>query len=51
MKQNEEIPASVRCIIPFAGWLEKHPMVFRLILIIESLALIWAVTTYEFTTK
>ena len=51
MKQNEELPAIVRCIVPFAGWLNRHPRIFNFILIIEGLALLWMVLTYDFTTR
>jgi hypothetical protein len=50
MKQKDEIPMSVRCIIPFAGWLEKHPRISTLIYIIEAIAMMYMVLTYDFTT-
>ena len=51
MEEKDEIPMSIRCIIPFASWLNKHPKVFNTILIIEAIALMIAVITYNFTTK
>lgn len=51
MKEKDEIPMSIRYIVPFAGWLNKHPKVFNTILIIEAIALAYVVFTYDFTTK
>lgn len=51
MKEKDEIPMSIRCILPFAGWLNKHPKVFNAILIIEAIALAYVVFTYDFTTR
>ena len=51
MRRKDEIPASVRCIIPFAGWLDRHPAVTNIILTIGTIALFWMVLTYNFTTK
>ena len=50
MKQKDEIPASVRCIIPFAGWIDRHPVITNIILIAGAIALFWMVLTYDFTT-
>jgi hypothetical protein len=50
MKQNDEIPMSIRCIVPFAKWMEKHPVLSNIILIIEAIALMYVVLTYNFTT-
>ena len=51
MKEKDEIPMSIRCILPFAGWLNKHPKVFNAILIIEAIILAYVVLTYDFTTR
>ena len=51
MKEEDEIPMSIRCIVPFAGWLNKHPKVFNAILIIEAIILAYVVFTYDFTTR
>ena len=51
MKEKDEIPMSIRCILPFAGWLNKHPKLTNTILIIEAIALAYVVLTYDFTTR
>lgn len=51
MKEKDEIPMSVRCIVPFAGWMKRHPKLTNAILIIEAIALAYVVFTYNFTTR
>ena len=51
MKEKVEIPMSIRCIVPFAGWMARHPKIVNAILIIEAIALAYVVFTYNFTTR
>ena len=51
MKEKDEIPMSIRCILPFAGWIARHPKITNAILIIEAIALAYVVFTYDFTTR
>ena len=50
MKKNDsEIPMEIRYIMPFAGWLERHPTLSNILLWLMGLALVYVVFTYEFT--
>ena len=51
MKEKDEIPFEIRCIVPFAGWMVRHPKIVNAIIIIEAIALAYVVMTYNFTTK
>jgi hypothetical protein len=43
--ENDEL----QMIVPFAGWLDRHPTAASIILWIMILALVYVVFTYEFT--
>ena len=47
----KDLPASVKCLIPFATWFEKHPKVMNVILWAEAIALLYVIFTYDFTTR
>ena len=49
--KEDDIPLSVRCIVPFAGWMSRHPKLTNLIIVIELLALAYVAFTYDFTTN
>ena len=51
MKEKDEIPMSIRCIVPFAGWMARHPKIVNAILIIEEIILEYVVFTYDFKTR
>jgi hypothetical protein len=44
-----DIPAEIRYIVPFASWMDRHPVITNIIIVIMALALAYAVFTYEFT--
>ena len=46
---ESQIPMEIRLIVPFAGWIERHPRLSNLLIVIGLLALVWVVFTYEFT--
>lgn len=48
---SREIPADVRMVVPFAGWIDRHPMVANVIIGLGIVALCWVVLTYDFTTR
>lgn len=50
-KKTNVIPDDVLLILPFAAWIDRHPYLTNAILAIETVALIMAVLTYNFTTK
>lgn len=47
----EKLPTSVRALIPFASWFDRHPVLMNVILWIEAIALLYAVLMYDFTTN
>ena len=50
-KEQDTIPAEIRYIVPFAGWIERHPRLSNIGLALLGLALAWVVLNYEFTTR
>jgi hypothetical protein len=48
MRQITEMD-EIRMIVPFAGWMDRHPRLANAIIAIGIAALAWAVLTYEFT--
>lgn len=48
---KDKIPFEVRCIIPFIGWLDKHPVVHKIILALMGAAIVVAAFFYNFTTN
>ena len=48
MKQITEID-EIRLIVPFAGWMDRHPRLTNAIIIAGLLAFAWIVLSYEFT--
>jgi hypothetical protein len=48
---SREIPTDVRMVVPFAGWIDRHPMVANVIIVLGIVALCWVVLTYDFTTR
>ena len=51
MNRTSDIPAEIRYIVPFAGWMERHPKVMNVIFVIEAVAVALAVFFYDFTTN
>ena len=49
MKNNTDIPVEIRLIVPFAGWIGRHPKVANLLIAAGLLAVAWVVLTYDFT--
>lgn len=49
IRQSGNIPMEIRMIVPFAGWIERHPRMSNLLIIVGLLALAWVVFTYDFT--
>ena len=39
----------IRMIVPFAGWLDRHPRLTNIIIAAGLAALAWVVLNYEFT--
>ncbi len=52
MKTNKEnqVPAELKFIVPFVGWMEKYPKLANIILVLELIALALAAFFYDFTT-
>lgn len=48
---DREIPTDVRMVVPFAAWIDRHPMVANVIIGLGIVALCWVVLTYDFTTR
>lgn len=49
MNKHSDIPMEVKMIIPFAVWLEHHPIISNILLVLMSIALTLAVFMYDFT--
>ena len=50
MEQKNNISTEIRNIIPFAKFMEDHPVITNIILALEVALIFWAVLTYNFTT-
>lgn len=50
-KASREIPTDVRMVVPFAGWMDRHPVLTNVIIGLGIVALCWVVLTYDFTTR
>ena len=51
MDKNQTIPMEIRCIVPFAAWIERHPVIFNIILTIETIIMVLGIFFYDFTTN
>lgn len=47
----KKTPFEIRCIMPFAEWLDKHPTIHNVLLVLMGIAMAFAAFFYEFTTK
>ena len=47
---TDHIPAEVRMIVPFSGWIARHPRIVNIMLVMAGVALLWIVLNYRFTT-
>lgn len=48
MKQITESD-ELRLIVPFAGWIDRHPLLTNVVIAIGIAVLAWVVFNYEFT--
>jgi len=44
-----DLPDEIRYCVPFAGWMDRHPLITNGLLILMAIALLWIILTYEFT--
>ena len=44
-----DLPDEIRYCVPFAGWMDRHPVLTNALLILMAIALAWVIFTYEFT--
>ena len=50
MEQKNNISAEIKNIIPFAKFVEDHPVITNIILALEIALLCWIILNYNFTT-
>ena len=48
MRQMTEMD-ELRLIVPMAGWMDRHPKLTNVLIVVGIAALAWVVFTYEFT--
>ncbi len=51
MNNTNDIPAEIRYIVPFVGWMERHPILMNIIFIIEAIAVALTIFFYDFSTN
>lgn len=51
MNNNNAIYRELWFVAPIFKWLDKHPLISDIILVLEGLATAWAVFNYNFTTN
>ena len=44
-----DLPDEIRYCVPFAGWMNRHPVLTNTLLVLMAIALAWVIFTYEFT--
>ena len=44
-----DLSDEIRYIVPFADWMDRHPLLTNTLLILMGIALLWVILTYEFT--
>jgi len=49
MNTTNEVPDSVKIIIPFAEWLDRHPVITNILIAIGVAAMVFVALTYEYT--
>lgn len=48
MRQTTDMD-ELRYCVPFAGWMDRHPLMTNALLILMAIGMMWVILTYEFS--
>lgn len=48
---EQDIPMEIRCIVPFAAWIARHPRLSNILIVLGIITLFWVALNYNFTTR